>query len=53
MEDGGAINDGKSISATRPGILVHRDGRLQILARSENRAIMRYGPSIKVIAGPR
>jgi predicted neuraminidase len=36
----GPINDGKSISAIQPSVLIHKDGKLQILARSENRAIM-------------
>jgi predicted neuraminidase len=36
----GPINDGKSINAIQPAILVHKDGKLQMLARSENRAIM-------------
>ncbi|HSU49877.1 MAG TPA: sialidase family protein [Segetibacter sp.] len=35
----GPINDGKNISAIQPTILVHTN-KLQILARSENRAIM-------------
>lgn len=35
----GPINDGKTISAIQPTILTHKDGKLQILARSENRAI--------------
>lgn len=36
----GPINDGKTISAIQPSILVYKDGKLQILARSENRAIL-------------
>jgi alpha-L-rhamnosidase len=36
----GPINDGKTINAIQPTILIHKDGKLQILTRSENRAIM-------------
>ena len=36
----GPINDGKTISAIQPTILVHKDGKLQILTRSKNRAIL-------------
>ncbi len=34
------INDGKTFIAIQPGILIYKDGRLQILARSGNRAIL-------------
>lgn len=43
----GPINDGKTISAIQPSILVYRDGKLQILARSENRAILESWSSDK------
>lgn len=36
----GPINDGKTVDAIQPSILFHKDGRLQILARSRQRAIM-------------
>lgn len=36
----GPISDGKSLNAIQPSILVHRDGRLQILARSRDRALV-------------
>lgn len=36
----GPISDGKTLNAIQPSILVHKDGRLQILARSRNRAIL-------------
>ena len=36
----GPINDGKEIKAIQPSILVHKDGRLQILCRSRNRALL-------------
>ena len=36
----GPINDGKELTAIQPSVLVHKDGRLQILARSKNRAII-------------
>ena len=36
----GPINDGKTFSAIQPSILFHKDGRLQMLARSKDRAIM-------------
>src|SRR5687767_3161928 len=36
----GPINDGKTLNAIQPSILVHKDGRLQILARSRNRALL-------------
>ncbi len=34
-----AINDGKAFNVIQPSILIHTDGRLQILCRSRNRAI--------------
>lgn len=36
----GPINDGKTLNAIQPSILVHKDGRLQVLARSRDRAIL-------------
>ncbi len=36
----GPINDGKTLNAIQPSILIYKDGRLQILARSQNRAIL-------------
>jgi predicted neuraminidase len=36
----GPINDGKDLNAIQPSVLVHKNGRLQILARSRNRAIL-------------
>jgi predicted neuraminidase len=36
----GPINDGKDMKAIQPSILFHKDGRLQILCRSQNRAIL-------------
>lgn len=36
----GPINDGKTLKAIQPSILFHKDGRLQILCRSQNRAIL-------------
>jgi alpha-L-rhamnosidase len=36
----GPINDGKTIKAIQPSVLIHKDGRLQMLARSANRAIV-------------
>jgi sialate O-acetylesterase len=35
-----AINDGKQFSAIQPSVLFHADGRLQILCRSKNGAIL-------------
>ncbi|MDR3220057.1 MAG: family 78 glycoside hydrolase catalytic domain [Dysgonamonadaceae bacterium] len=35
----GPINDGKEFHAIQPSILVHKDGRLQILCRTRERAI--------------
>ncbi len=34
-----AINDGKNVSAIQPSILNYKDGRVQVLCRSKNRAI--------------
>lgn len=36
----GPINDGKDLKAIQPSVLFHKDGRLQILCRSQNRAIL-------------
>lgn len=36
----GPINDGKTIDAIQPSVLFHNDGRLQILCRSRNRAVV-------------
>jgi len=36
----GPVNDGKTILAIQPTILIHKDGKLQLLARSRNRAIV-------------
>ena len=36
----GPINDGKTFNAIQPSILVHKDGRLQVLARSRNRSLV-------------
>jgi len=36
----GPINDGKTTNAIQPSILIHKNGKLQILARSKDRAIM-------------
>jgi alpha-L-rhamnosidase len=35
----GPINDGKTINAIQPSILLHKNGQLQILCRTKNRAI--------------
>ena len=35
----GPIHDGKTINAIQPSVLFHKDGRMQILCRSKNRAI--------------
>jgi len=35
----GPINDGKTINAIQPSVLFHKDGSLQILCRTKNRAI--------------
>lgn len=36
----GPINDGKELKAIQPSILFHKDGSLQALCRSQNRAIL-------------
>jgi alpha-L-rhamnosidase len=36
----GPINDGKTMQAIQPSILFHKDGQLQVLCRSRNRAIL-------------
>ncbi|WP_276484236.1 family 78 glycoside hydrolase catalytic domain [Paraflavitalea pollutisoli] len=36
----GPINDGKTINAIQPSILTYADGRLQVLCRSRNRAVV-------------
>ncbi|MCJ8210011.1 exo-alpha-sialidase [Mucilaginibacter sp. RS28] len=36
----GPINEGKDLKAIQPSILTYKDGRLQILCRSQNRAIL-------------
>ncbi len=36
----GPINDGKDFNAIQPSILIHKDGKLQILTRSKSRAIL-------------
>jgi alpha-L-rhamnosidase len=36
----GPINDGKTMKAIQPSILFYKDGRLQALCRSQNRAIL-------------
>ena len=36
----GPINDGKSTNAIQPSILIHKNGKLQILARSKERALL-------------
>jgi alpha-L-rhamnosidase len=36
----GPINDGKTMNAIQPSILFHKGGKLQVLARSRNRAIL-------------
>lgn len=36
----GPINDGKTLSAIQPSVLFHKGGKLQVLARSKNRAIL-------------
>ena len=35
-----ALNDGEELAAIQPSIIFHKDGRLQILCRSKNRAIL-------------
>ena len=36
----GPLNDGTELAAIQPSIIFHKDGRLQILCRSKNRAIL-------------
>lgn len=36
----GPISDGKELKAIQPSVLIHKDGRLQVLCRSQNRAIL-------------
>jgi len=36
----GPINDGKTFNAIQPSVLFHKNGKLQILCRSKNRAIL-------------
>jgi predicted neuraminidase len=36
----GPINDGKTLTSIQPSILFHKNGRLQVLARSKDRALM-------------
>jgi predicted neuraminidase len=36
----GPINDGKTLNAIQPSILIHKNGKLQILARSRDRAVV-------------
>jgi alpha-L-rhamnosidase len=36
----GPINDGKTYNAIQPSVLIHKGGKLQILARSKNRAVL-------------
>jgi alpha-L-rhamnosidase len=43
----GPINDGKTLNAIQPSVLIHKDGRLQILARSRDRAILESWSSDK------
>jgi len=33
------INDGKTMNAIQPSVLFHKDGRLQVLCRTKNRAV--------------
>lgn len=35
----GPINDGVAVNAIQPSVLMHKDGKLQILCRTKNRAI--------------
>lgn len=39
-EKTGPLNDGKTLNAIQPSILFHKDGKLQLLCRSKNRAIL-------------
>jgi len=43
----GPINDGKTFNAIQPSILLYKNGKLQILARSKNRAILQSWSSDK------
>lgn len=36
----GPINDGKTLNGIQPSVLVHKNGKLQILARSRDRALL-------------
>jgi predicted neuraminidase len=36
----GPINDGKKIGAIQPSVFIHKDGKLQLVARSQNKAIL-------------
>lgn len=36
----GPLNDGKTLNAIQPSVLLHGNGRLQILARSRNRSLV-------------
>ncbi|HUC80254.1 MAG TPA: sialidase family protein [Flavisolibacter sp.] len=36
----GPINDGKTLTSIQPSILLHKDGKLQVLARSKERALI-------------
>jgi alpha-L-rhamnosidase len=36
----GPVSDGKELKAIQPSILIYKDGRLQVLCRSQNRAIL-------------
>jgi predicted neuraminidase len=43
----GPINDGKTFNAIQPSILLYKNGKLQILARSKNRALVQSWSSDK------
>jgi alpha-L-rhamnosidase len=43
----GPINDGKTFNAIQPSILIHKDGKLQILARSRDRTVVESWSSDK------
>jgi len=43
----GPINDGKTFNAIQPSILLYKNGKLQILARSKNRALLQSWSSDK------
>ncbi|WDF81372.1 exo-alpha-sialidase [Mucilaginibacter sp. KACC 22773] len=36
----GPVSDGKELKAIQPSILIYKDGRLQVLCRSQNRAVL-------------